>query len=107
MHPSTVCGIQNSPCIKRKSGEVHLQEEELKFYVLGFMPGSQASIVSSHIAECQTCTDKLAQTTKYIYQLAELSRSQAGDNEKRREPRIPATDPASMKMIYPSHADRV
>jgi len=91
----------------RKSREVHLQEEELKFYVLGFMPGGQASIVSSHIAECETCTDKLAQTKKHIAQLAELSRLQAGDNEKRREHRIPAADPASMKMIYPTAADRV
>src|SRR5260370_7270159 len=71
------------------------------------MPGSQASIVSSHIAECETCTDKLAQTKKHIAQLAELSRLQAGDNEKRREHRIPAADSASMKMIYPSAADRV
>ena len=44
----------------------HLQEEELKFYVLGFIPGGQASIVSSHIAECDTCTDKLPQTTASI-----------------------------------------
>jgi len=91
----------------RKSREVHLQDEELKFYVLGFMPDSQASIVSSHIAECETCTDKLAQTKKHIAQLAELSRLQAGDNEKRREHRIPAGDSASMKMIYPTAADLV
>jgi anti-sigma factor RsiW len=90
-----------------KSGEVHLQEEELKFYALGCMSSSRNLIISSHIAKCHACADMLAQTTKYISQLAELSRLQAGDNEKRREPRIPAADPASMRMIYPTPADRV
>jgi hypothetical protein len=36
-----------------------------------------------------------------------FSRLQAGNNEKRREPRIPVVYPASMKMIYPSQTDRV
>jgi anti-sigma factor RsiW len=90
-----------------KSGEVHLQEEELKFYVLGCISGTHASRISSHIAECDVCADNLAQTTAYISRLTELSRSQAGASEKRREPRIPIADPASMTMIYPAHADRV
>ena len=41
---------------------MHLQEEELKFYVLGCMSGSQGlliSTISSHIAECDLCADKL------------------------------------------------
>src|SRR5579872_3225937 len=71
------------------------------------MSGSQSSTISTHIAGCDFCADKLRQTTKYISRLAELSRVQAGATEKRREPRIPVADSASMRMIYPSQADRV
>src|SRR5712691_7490467 len=71
------------------------------------MPDTQISAITSHLAECETCRDKHAQTAKYISQLAELGRLQVGDRERRHEPRIPAAESASMKMVYPSPADRM
>ena len=72
------------------------------------MQESQASAITSHIADCETCRAKLAETERYISELRELGRLQRGNaTEKRREHRIPAADQASMKMVYPEPGHRL
>ena len=38
---------------------MHLEDEDLTFYALGWMSGARGLKVSSHIAGCGTCADKL------------------------------------------------
>ena len=79
---------------------MHLNQENLEMYALGRLGPGQIPTVESHLAECASCVEKLNQ----VVHAPGLSRGRLGNysgEERRREHRIPADDPAGMISLSP------
>lgn len=88
---------------------MHIREEDLKLYALRRSLPDQMSSIEFHLAECETCRNKLTEVETFARQLAELGRRQGsgGETERRREPRFEVDTPASMQVLNPLSTNRV
>jgi anti-sigma factor RsiW len=89
----------------QERGRMHVRVEDLELYLLGSLPEPQFAAISSHVADCPVCGAKLDETKAFIEQFAELSGRQVAEPslpERRRSQRVPANDPALIKLIHPS-----
>jgi hypothetical protein len=89
------------------SGSEHVQEEDLKLLVRGRLPDDKTGVVWAHVSECELCNRNLDRAVEITRQLAALGQElSAHGTEKRREPRFPANEVASMQMYNPLILDR-
>lgn len=88
---------------------MHIREEDLKLYALRRSRPDQTPTIESHLAECETCRNKLTEVETFAKQLSELGRRQGGEGEteRRREPRFEVNAQASMQVLNPLSPTRV
>ena len=85
----------------------HVDEKDLELYLKEQLSQELASAVDAHLAACGDCAQKLSEQDKCLWYLAELSADDVPrDGEKRRHPRLPADDPASLQVLEPFSAEK-
>lgn len=85
---------------------MHVCDEELELYALKRLRSEQVFTVESHLAACSMCAGKLPQLVIFALRLQTLSKKPPGVNGERRcEHRIPADDPAQMRLLSPFSTD--
>jgi anti-sigma factor RsiW len=84
---------------------VHVRLDDLELYVRGGLGDAETTEISSHLAACPECSEKLSEARGFLDQLARLSERQMthpSPPERRKSPRVPADDPARIKLLYPA-----
>jgi hypothetical protein len=85
---------------------MHICDEELELYALKRLQSEQVATVESHLAACSTCNRKLPQHLAFALRLRTLSKNpQAVNGEKRSDRRIPADEPAQLRLLSPFSPD--
>jgi hypothetical protein len=83
---------------------MHVSDDELALCVRRLRDAD----LESHVEGCAACKNRLSGTARFLRDLATLSRRQrtADEPDKRREPRIPTNDIASMRVLNPLFSGR-
>jgi anti-sigma factor RsiW len=84
---------------------VHVRLDDLELYVRGGLPDAETTEISSHVAACPECSEKLSEARGFLDQLARLSERQMAHPspaERRKNHRVPTDDPARIKLLYPA-----
>jgi hypothetical protein len=87
-------------------GPEHVQEEDLKLFVLGRLTEGKSIAVGSHLLECEACSCRLGGAVEVARQLAG-QHQRAHGQERRADPRFPANEVASMHTVNPLILDRL
>jgi hypothetical protein len=81
---------------------VHVSEKRLQSYLSGELSESIANEVTSHLEVCQSCRIRIVKTVE-----ATNHTVRAAGDERRRQPRMPTDDPASIQIISPLALERL
>jgi hypothetical protein len=81
---------------------MHVREEDLELYILLRLTEEESAAIEQHVAGCDPCGLRLAETIEFLRQLADRQKQSAYEGqERRREPRISTNDLASMHVLNP------
>jgi anti-sigma factor RsiW len=83
---------------------MHVSAKDLELYLLGQLTEENTSFVARHVSECESCTNHLEETKKFVARMRGLSQhlGQGTDpKERRRHPRIPTDNPARLRVLQP------
>jgi len=84
---------------------MHVRVDDLELYLSGGLPEAASTEISSHVAVCAECSERLDETREFLDRLAGLSKTQMlrpSPAERRHSQRIPTNDPARVKLLYPA-----
>ena len=62
----------------------HLQDDDLRFYLLGRLPGDRVAAIDSHLRDCKECGGRLVEAVRFVSQLAQSDTPAAFANQERR-----------------------
>lgn len=84
---------------------MHVGVNELELFLSGGLPEAATTEISTHVAVCAECSEKLDETRDFLDRLGGLSQRQMlkpSPAERRQSQRIPTNDPARVKLLHPS-----
>jgi hypothetical protein len=84
----------------------HIEEKDLELYLKAQLSNESISALDAHLGGCEDCVSRLAEQDKCLWYLAELSAGEgAGDDDKRRYPRVVTNEGAALQVINPFSVD--
>jgi hypothetical protein len=82
----------------------HISARDLELYLLGQLKEDVTTLVAHHISGCEACGKLLEETKTLVARMRDLSGRlghRAGAEERRKYPRIPADNPARLRVLQP------
>ena len=84
----------------------HASDDDLKLYVRGRLELERVSALDSHLFECQTCREGLAQSIGLQLKVHPIGKTKSKEKEARSEPRFHTGDDAIFQELNPLSLDR-
>jgi anti-sigma factor RsiW len=87
---------------------VHLQDDDLRFYLLGRLPGDRVAAIDSHLQDCKECGGRLVEAVRFVSQLARSDTTAAVvSREQRGAPRFVTQDTVGVQPLNPFSSESV
>ena len=81
---------------------MHVSEKRLQSYLSGELSEAMANEITSHLEVCQSCRVRVVNRVEATNHTVGAAR-----DERRRQPRMPTDDPASIQIITPLSLERM
>jgi hypothetical protein len=87
----------------------HLQDDDLRFYLLGLLPGDRVAAIDSHLKDCKECGGgRLVEAVRFISQLAQPDTPAAfASQERRGAARFSTHDTIGVQSLNPFSSESV
>ena len=85
---------------------IHLQEQDLEFYLLGHLPEDSISRTESHLADCHVCDQRLVREISLLPSSRVVQSGTSLEAENRKERRYDTEEAVSLQSLSPFSADR-
>ncbi len=86
----------------------HLQDDDLRFYLLGRLPVDRVTAIDSHLKDCKECGGRLVEAVRFVSQLAQSDTAAAVViREQRGAPRFLTQDTVGVQPLNPFSSESV
>ena len=86
----------------------HLQDDDLRFYLLGRLPGDRVATIDSHLRDCKECGGRLVEAVRFISQLAQSDTPAAlASRERRGATRFLTQDAIGIQPLNPFSSESI
>ena len=86
----------------------HLQDDDLRFYLLGRLPRDRVAAIDSHLQDCKECGGRLVEAVRFVSQLAQSDTSTAVVSwDQRGAPRFVTQDTVGVQPLNPFSSESV
>jgi len=85
---------------------LHLQEQDLEFYLLGRLPEDSVSRMESHLASCRFCDERLVREISLLPLSGVVQSATSLEAEKREERRYDTEEAVSLQALSPFSVER-
>jgi hypothetical protein len=86
----------------------HLQDYDLRCYLLGRLPGDLVAAIDSHLKDCKECGGRLVEAVRFVSQLAQSDTTGAVvSQEQRGTPRFLTQDTVGVQPLNPFSSESV
>jgi hypothetical protein len=86
----------------------HLPDDDLRFYLLGRLPGDRVAAIDSHLKHCMECSGRLVEAVRFISQLAQPDTPAAlASRERRGATRFSTHDTIGVQPLNPFSSESV
>ena len=86
----------------------HLQDDDLRCYLLGRLPGDRVAAIDAHFKNCKECGGRLVEAVRFVSQLAQSDTTGAVvSREQRGAPRFLTRDTVGVQPLSPFSSESV
>jgi hypothetical protein len=86
----------------------HLQDDDLRCYLLGRLPGDRVAAIDAHLKNCKECGGRLVEAVRFLSQLAQSDTPAARASwEQRGAPRFLTRDTVGVQPLNPFSSESV
>ena len=85
----------------------HLQDDDLRCYLLGRLPGDRVAAIDSHLEDCKECGGRLVEAVRFVSQLAQSTTAAVVSREQRGAPRFLTQDTVGVQPLNPFSSESV
>ena len=87
---------------------VHLQDDDLRFYLLGRLPRDRVAAIDSHLEDCKECGGRLVEAVRFVSQLTESDTpAPLASRERRGATRFLTQDTIGVQALNPFSSESV